>query len=585
MSASPGAPAATAAPHACAHATTRCDGAIEVPLNWDDASSERISVAFAWLPAKAADGTVVANIGGPARSLPTVELVQRLLGPVLDHKNLLLVDPRGFGKSTPLLCPGIDLMKSATIAACAERVGARAQYFTADQASHDLEAIRRALGLGKVSYFGNSYGTLFAQAYAARYPGSLDALFLDSVLVYDRDGYATWPIRFQAGILDLICGRSPACAALPGSASGTWARLVERLRKQPDPEVPALKSGTLGQVPEPVFRREAAGAATAYLQGDPAPLRRLARRVPDGVDSADDPSSAAYLAYRCGDGSFPFDRSAAPTEREAQALRYYERVRPLAPYRLTEVIADVKTLEVCVNWPTPRHSPPRPVGAALPAVPVLVVTGDLDTNPPADVRRSMRVFPGAVVLRVPFGGHALSFSPGSLGACVLGTMRTFLTTKQVTDRGCTAENYRATGAFPQVSADLPPYPARGLTAGQRRVLAAAFATAEDAAARRNPQSGYYVEVRSEPGLRGGQVSLGETVVLDGVRFVRDVRTDGRIRFTPDGRATPGGAANGNATAELRVTAGGRTHEVRLTWAPFSTRPAVSGTFDGIPFGS
>ncbi|GAA2393668.1 hypothetical protein GCM10010404_58710 [Nonomuraea africana] len=41
-----------------------------------------------------------------------------------------------------------------------------------------------------------------------------------------------------------------------------------------------------------------------------------------------------------------------------------------------------------------------------------------------------------------------------------GMLRTFLTTKQVTDQGCTGENYHAIGAFPQQVKDVPPYPAR-----------------------------------------------------------------------------------------------------------------------------
>ncbi|YCK37288.1 hypothetical protein ACNF49_25510 [Actinomadura sp. ATCC 39365] len=59
-------------PHECATATTRCDGDIEVPLDRKNPSSDRISVAFTFLPAKDADGTVAANRGGPmAADAPT----------------------------------------------------------------------------------------------------------------------------------------------------------------------------------------------------------------------------------------------------------------------------------------------------------------------------------------------------------------------------------------------------------------------------------------------------------------------------------------------------------------------------------
>ncbi|MER6945520.1 alpha/beta fold hydrolase [Nonomuraea sp. NPDC000554] len=570
----PGTPAASTDLHDCRNAATRCDGSIDVPLDWENPSSERISVAFAWIPAKEADGTVVANLGGPGRTLSTIPEMQQALGPVLERKNLLVMDPRGMGKSSPLLCPGGGIDKPETIAACAKSVGPRGAYFTADQASHDLDAIRRALGLGKVSFYGNSYGTLYAQAYAARYPDSLNAIFLDSSVIVDRAGYASWKdywSRFRQ--LDLVCKRSTACDALPGTASDTWTRLVDRLRERPDPQMSMFQTFALSRVSEPVFGREATAAADAYLRGDPAPLHRLARLIPATLPPVSDPDFAGYLGFRCGDGTFPFDRLASAAERQAQAERYYERVRPLAPNQISDIFPGIGSVEPCINWPTPRHSPPRPPGQALPAVPVLVMAGELDINSPAEVARSLRAFPNATVVRVPFGPHGLTASASPMGDCVRGMLRTFLTTKQVTDQKCTGENYRALGAFPQTVEDVPPYPAHELSTAQQRVLAATFATASDATARRNPNSNVYTRVQNEPGLRGGQVTFGQDITLDEARFVRDLWVSGPIKLTPDG----------HATATLTAETGGRTHEVTLTWTAFSTRPSLSGTFDGIPF--
>ncbi|SDJ01447.1 alpha/beta fold hydrolase [Nonomuraea jiangxiensis] len=560
--------------HECASATTRCDGSIAVPLDWDDPSSERISVAFTWIPAKVPDGTVVANLGGPLPALPAVPEIQRIFGPVLERKNLLVMDPRGMGKSSPLLCPGAGLDKPETIAPCARSVGPRGAYFTADQASHDLDAIRRALGLGKVGFYGNSYGTLYAQAYAARYPESLDAIFLDSSVIVNRDGYASWKNHWsRLRQLDLVCGRSAACDALPGSASGTWTRLVDRLRERPDAKVSVFQTLALSQVSEPVFGREVTAAADAYLRGDPAPLHRLARLIPATLPPATDPNFAGYLGFRCGDGTFPFDRLASAAERQAQAEHYHERVRPLAPYQISDIFSGIGSVEPCIDWPTPRHSPPRPTGQALPAVPVLVMAGELDLNSPTEVARSLGAFPNATVVRVPFGPHALTYPASPIGECVRGMLRTFLTTKQVTDRHCTGENYRALGAFPRTVGAVPPSPVRELSVAQRRVLAATFATAADATARRNPNGNLYPRLQNEPGLRGGQVTFGRDITLDEVRFVRDLRVSGTINLTPDGRAT----------ATLRAETGGRAHEVTLAWTAFSTRPSLSGTFDGIPF--
>ncbi|MFI6900557.1 alpha/beta fold hydrolase [Nonomuraea sp. NPDC050394] len=559
--------------HECATATSRCDGTLQVPLDWGDPASGRITVAFAFLPAARADGTVFANLGGPAESLPDVPLVQQALGPVLERKNLLLMDPRGLGKSSPLTCPGAALAKPETIAPCARSVGPRGAYFTADQASHDLDAVRKALGLGTMSYYGNSYGTVYAQAYAARYPAVLNAIFLDSTMIVGRDGFVGWSnFAIRVRQLDIVCARSKACARLPGTASGTWTRLVNRLRQHPDPHVSVFQTFAVGRAAEPVFGREATAAAHAYLHGDPAPLRRLARLIPATRPPVEEPDFGGYLAYRCGDGTFPFDRQATAADRRTQAERYYDRVRPLAPYKITDVFAGIGGVEPCIDWPTPRHSPPRPPATALTAVPVLAMTGELDINSPGEVAHSLRAFPNATVVGVPFGPHALARFPSPMGDCVRDMLRTFLTTKQVTDRECTAENYRALGVFPETVADLAPHPARKLTSTQRRVLAAAFATAADAAARRNPGSFVYPSVKNEPGLRGGRVAFGDVIALDDVRYVRDLPVNGTVTLSPDGRAT----------ATLTAEASGHTHDIRMTWTAFSTTPTLTGTFDDIP---
>ncbi|WP_343950662.1 alpha/beta fold hydrolase [Nonomuraea longicatena] len=608
----PGAPATPPdGLHECASATTRCEGTIEVPLDWGNTDSERISVAFVWIPAEKAGGTVVGNMGGPLPALPFEAEIKGHLGPVLQQKNLLIMDPRGMGKSSPLRCEGVDFFQSETVAACAKTVGPRGAFFTADQASHDLDAIRRALGLGKVSYYGNSYGTMFAQAYAAYHPDSLDAMFLDSAMLIDEDGYAAWGKKIEKlHALDAACKPSKACDALPGSPSGTWTRLVERLRERPDPEVTIFQTFQMTTAEDPVIGRELVAAANAYLRGDPAPLRRLAKVFAKTSPPGHHPDPGGYLAYRCGDANAPFDRFAAKAEREEQAQRYHDRVRPMEPYRISDLTTatDIAAAEWCVNWPTPRHSPPRPPARALPDIPVMVVAGDMDVNPPAEVARSMRAFPNATVLRVPFAPHAITRHPGPVGDCARGLLRTFLTTKRVDGQRCSGENYRAVGAYPQQLSDVAPYPARildadhrrlpGTTAhpahtldadhrrlsgtaahptrildaGQRRVLAATIATAADAASRRNPNILYY-RMTSEPGLRGGQVIFGQDISLDGARFVRDLRVSGPITLT----------AGGRATATLAAETGGRTHRVTLTWQPFTTEPSVSGTFDGVRF--
>ncbi|HKF43556.1 MAG TPA: proline iminopeptidase-family hydrolase [Thermoanaerobaculia bacterium] len=55
-----------------------------------------------------------------------------------------------------------------------------AKLYTVENMVEDVEAVRRALNLGKVTLLGHSYGGVLAQAYAFKYPASLSKLLLCS---------------------------------------------------------------------------------------------------------------------------------------------------------------------------------------------------------------------------------------------------------------------------------------------------------------------------------------------------------------------------------------------------------------------
>ncbi|MER6178133.1 alpha/beta hydrolase [Streptosporangium sp. NPDC001681] len=576
--------------HPCASAKTRCDGEIRVPLDWNDPASERITVAFAWLPRKDASrpaaGTVLANPGGPSPALPAVPSLTEALGPVLDRHNLLVVEPRGLGKSSPVLCPGLDLERQETVTACATRLGPRGRFFTADQAVTDMNAVRDALGVPKVMFYGISYGTLFAQAYAARHPGSVSGVLLDSIVATGQDGYLTGPIRTRADLLDVACAPSRACRRLPGDPADALAKLVRHLRTHPDPE---LRLSSLAHLTNnlylPLVGREESAAVAAYLDGDPLPLRRLVRVI-DAAPTAPlrGAELAGLLSYMCGDAAFPFERAAPADERRRQLDRYYDEKRPFRPFTVTDLGGSLPgrpvlgMQDICVGWPAPRDSPPVPPGAEQPRVPVLALGGDFDSTTPAEAAAVTRRFPGSTFSRLRFASHNLTTGP-QVNGCVRDAMRAFLTDPGAFDDKprCDEANYRALGSFPGTVAQVPPARGTRLAAAERQVLAAAFATVADATARRNPLRSPYWQSATEAGLRGGLLTFDDkaaTVRLRDVRFVGDLTVNGEIRLGDD------------ATARLTVIDGdGGSHPVRLSWKAFLPKDdtTVSGTFAGHDF--
>ncbi|SHG24287.1 alpha/beta hydrolase [Streptoalloteichus hindustanus] len=566
--------------HPCARAVTRCDGEIQVPLNWSDPTSERITVPFTWIPhtrtGTPSAGTVAGLPGGPAPALAATPLLTTALGSLLETHDLLVVERRGFAAAGGWRCPELDLSTPDTITACAQREARRQPFFTTAQRVADIQAVRSRLGLRRLTLYGYSYGTLDAQAFAARYPRDTAAVLLDSPITTDTTGFtAGWAyperLRDHLDKLSLVCEHSRSCRDLPGSARDRFAHLVLTLRARPDPRVPLAALNALAQrQDDPVPGRDGNAAIAAYLAGDPAPLHRLAAPLgppPTEPQSQMIRSAPAYLSYLCADSALPYDR-AAGTEEKTRQLADHRRRHPERPMGTREVFPAGDVLDWCTHWPTPNHTPPVPPGTRFPDVPTLAIAGDTDLDTGTRATAVARRFPRGQAVIVPFGQHTASLNNYPYSGCVAAMVRDFITDpRQRPSSSCGTENYRALGHFPRTSAELPATNPPG--------LAPAFATAADAVIRRAPQSGYRF-VTEEPGLRGGAVRFDDQnrrVLLTDVRYVADIAVTGDIRL-PD--------KDGTATATLTLSTGQRLH---LSWKPFRAEDTttVSGSVDDRPF--
>jgi pimeloyl-ACP methyl ester carboxylesterase len=87
----------------------RC-GSVTVPLDRQKQSAGTIVIHYALVPhtdtARAAAGTIVPNPGGPGQATiaSAAALYKQAMAPVLRDRDLLLIDPRGTGRSGALAC-------------------------------------------------------------------------------------------------------------------------------------------------------------------------------------------------------------------------------------------------------------------------------------------------------------------------------------------------------------------------------------------------------------------------------------------------------------------------------------------------
>lgn len=616
------------------HPTLLCGRAL-VPLDWSrPRTSPRIAIHFEFQPAADhhAIGTVVAVEGGPGySSTGSLSTYRAMYGTTLANHNLLLVDNRGTGRSTPVECHSLQsLSVDAPAAAFARAAGAcgrsldhRWRYrdgrwvhasdlFSTVPAASDLAFIVRALRLGPVDLYGDSYGTYFAQVFAEQHPSLIASVVLDSA--YPVRGLDPWYRSTIAGMpaaFDSVCAESAACRAHSRSAWGDISRLAARLDRRPaiarvpnqngaEQRVTVTATGLVNLVNDAaddtqVYQALDAAARALLDSRDAAPLARLyAQRLVGDEDYAGLPageySSGLYLAVACTDYPQLFAMRDRVAARERQ-LRRAVRALPtgtFSPFTTAQWIAqdpDTEAYTACLDWPAPAAGArPAPALAArsLPrATPVLILSGQLDLWTPAagDAAVARQIGGRVQIVRFSDSTHVLADQGTACGD--LAVRRFIARPKRPVRVACAARMppIDALGSFPERLSQQPPLTPRAARDATlkapslvgRELAAAALATVGDALARYATTG-----LASDRGLHGGTVTAGyngSALRLHADQLIPGVRVSGTVQL--------GGTASGlQAAANLTATAAGvPTGHFRARWSMTGSpaRASVSGT--------
>jgi pimeloyl-ACP methyl ester carboxylesterase len=602
-------------------------GGLAVPLDYSSTASPRIHLGFRWLPATAhAAGTILAVEGGPGyASTGSEPQYLAMTGRLLATRNLLLIDLRGTGTSTPVSCPGLEHAGAKQhgrhfghlVAACGARLNHTWHYrgggwvhasdlFNTAYSARDAAGVLHALRLGRVDLYGDSYGSWFAQVLASRYPALLRSVTLDSTYqVLGLDPWYTTTVLTARRAFAQACQRSAACAAATrgGRAWARIAALERRLAHSPVSGTTTTVDGTAGRLTvtpltlvnlvnnagfDPVVYQDLDAAARALLQDDDgAPLLRLAA-LSLGFDDTNEPlpgfSDGLYFAVSCTDYAQLFDRSAPPAARHRQyraALRR-EPAGTFAPFSLaqwTSMDQYTEAYRACLDWPAPvQHNPPITQRPPLvpPRLPVLVLSGSLDSLTPR--------LDGATLVARQMGHSARLVTLANLthvteqdgnSGCAMSVYQRFVADPgrlRSADISCASRvaPIHTVGRYPRRLAEaIPATPRPGNRAGRQtlRAVTVALASVGDEVSRWPLLSG-----GRDLGLRGGRITFsGGTdlkITLRRVRWVRDAVIEGTAFWDQ---------SSGWLTTRLTVRPD-RGPVVRLTgrWRAFGTQrqPAV-----------
>jgi pimeloyl-ACP methyl ester carboxylesterase len=423
---------------------------LDVPRDYDEPDGERIELYVARSPATGErEGALFINPGGPGASgAEYAELLPYVLpDEITERFDIVGVDPRGVGGSTPIRCgvPAAELygadptfedaadreayleISAQYVGDCTEKFGDLLPHVGTVDVATDMDVVRAAMGDEQLSFLGFSYGTVIGQVYADLFPDRVRSMILDGVVELGPTGLELaheQAAGFETALDRFVqyCDAAEGCAV----AGRTLDAVEEVLAVAEEP----------GGIPAPEADRDAgpgevslgisyalysqtlweqlASALSDALDGDGSGLVELA----DGYVGIG--AFEVYFAVNCLDFAWP----EAPDEFFAQG----KATAAASPHFGEAIVNDYVR---CADWPTPPV-PLEPVTApGTPPILVVSTTGDPATPYEAGVAVAERLENGVLVTNEG-DGHTVV---GNGKPCIDDLVAAYLVDGDVPDDG------------------------------------------------------------------------------------------------------------------------------------------------------
>ncbi|MFF1695880.1 alpha/beta hydrolase [Streptomyces sp. NPDC058257] len=428
---------------------------VEVPMDYARPSGKRIGIAVSRIPSEkpeARRGALLLIPGGPGGSginNPSGK-GQKLPQAVRDNYDLIGLDPRGLGRSSPVSCgfehadlgtsslrpwPAPDGSITGNMAtaqrmsdACARNGGDLIRHITTANQARDLDRIREALGERKVSAWGVSYGTYVGAVYSQLFPHRTDRVVLDSNDDPDHTRVSrNWVAAHEEGVEDTFPefakwasapGNPDRLANTAAEVRPLFLKLAAALDREPIPWPGAnpgrldgnvLRQTLLNTLYDPDGFPGLAKLILAARQG------KVPSAPPAPPEAVLENSVAVGTAVLCNDIEWP----KAPEEYEKTVAESRSK------YPLTAGMP--RNAMPCAAWPfKPKEAPVRITGSG--PSDILLIQNERDPATPLSGALKLRTALGerATMVTVDSTGHDAYLANGN--ACGDRTVSRYLAT-------------------------------------------------------------------------------------------------------------------------------------------------------------
>ncbi|MEU6813415.1 alpha/beta hydrolase [Streptomyces sp. NPDC046860] len=340
---------------------------MKAPLDWGKPKGDTIGIALIRARSSGPDtdriGSLIFNFGGPGGSgVTTLPAFGSDYTTLRTRYDLVSFDPRGVGRSAPVLCETDSQLDSyfqqdatpedtaeekrlvdRTVKfndACERRSGKILPHVRTTDTARDMDLMRQVLGDSKLYYFGISYGTELGGVYAHLFPSHVGRAVFDAVVdptQTPEQGALSQARGFQLALDNFAedCASKVEDCPVGDSAEDVKARIAKLLADLEKKPIPGIYPRRLTQtaatngIAQSLYSKDfweylTEGLEQAY-DGDGRVLMLLSDsmngRSPDGEYSN---ITAANIAINCSDEKPRYDaaaiRSRLPEFREASPV-------------------------------------------------------------------------------------------------------------------------------------------------------------------------------------------------------------------------------------------------------------------------